>query len=327
MARRRKKKEKEFAQLAGAPTVPPKPDDAIRIEVEEPTPEPTPTKDETQIFTDPETGKPSGITIDGRTFLGIGEKEIDKLIRQKEEKEPRPSEVLTKRLEEERFKPEDVERLKGEVAVEEAGLPESIIQERERVREEEETERKEEFIERNVKAGMTRKQAELYYESTNPEMAFTLKQTQGDKAIGALRSIFGDVGRDLIGLSLNQFLDQAGDPTELTALQGQMSEAASLLPAIEGVVNNEAITPQRALAELNSAERDGEILRGNFDRLAVLRPEIVQTQEYIEMRVELEVYIADIRDARGTALEKLRTTVPEYNVLETQEYIGQLERR
>lgn len=226
--------------------------------------------------------------------------------------------------EQEKFKVEDVEGLKGQVAAEEASLGPSAIQETETARLEQSEEQKNKFIEQNIKSGLSRKEAELFYDSTFPENEFALKQSQGTKAVGFIRNIFGEVGKDFIGLSLNDFLDQASDPTELSSLTGQMSEAASLLPAIEGVVNNGAISPQKALAELNSAEKDGTILRAKMDRLAVFRPEIVMTEEYLEMRVELEVYLADIRDARGTALERLRTTTPEFNILETQDYINQM---
>lgn len=227
--------------------------------------------------------------------------------------------------EQQAFKQEDVQKIQEQVVVEEEALPESIIQESDRVRLEEQQAFKDKKIKDFIKRGLTPEEAELAFQTNDVSPEFSLRQSQGDKAIGAIRQVFGDVGKSLFGISLNQFLDQASDPTELSSLTGQMSEAASLLPAIEGAVNNGAISPFRALAELNSAEKDGVVLRGDMDRLAVLRPEIVGTKEYLEMRVELDVYIADIRDARGTALERLRTTEPEFNILETQDYINQLE--
>jgi|ETNvirnome_2_300_1030623.scaffolds.fasta_scaffold01985_7 hypothetical protein len=227
------------------------------------------------------------------------------------------------RLEQGKFKQEDVEKIFS--GVEEIGEVEGgIIQEAEAVRQLEERARKNKQIKNYMKQGLTEEEAEWAYQQifSNPE--FSLRQSQGDKAVAALRQTLGDAFQDFLGISLNTFLDQASDPTELSALTGEMSEAASLLPAIEGAVQSEGISPFQALAELNSAEKDGVIIRGDMDRLAVLRPEIVQTKEYHEMRKELEVYIADIRDARSTALEKLRTTSPEFNVLETQGYINQI---
>jgi hypothetical protein len=230
------------------------------------------------------------------------------------------------------LKQEDVNLLKQNVATEEAGLSESILQEEDRVRVEREAKQREDIIKRNIKQGRTEeeanKQADLILLQGEFTKDFSLELDLQDQAISGIRGVFGDVGQSFIGLSLNQFLDQAsGEPLELNEFTAQMSEAASLLPAIEGAVNNGAISPSLALAELNSAEKDAIIFRGKMDRVAVLRPDIVQSEEYLALRVELDVYEADIRDARGTALEKLRTTETQFNMLETQEYVRQLEEK
>ena len=233
-------------------------------------------------------------------------------------------------VENQAFRQEDVTQLQEQVAAEQAKLGESTIQEMERIRLEDEAKAKEDFIKRNW--NKTRQEAEDYYEfvygAGDAELkAKEIRLSSGDRIMGFVRGVFGELGKPIVGIGLNDFLDQMSDPTELSALTGLMSEAASSLPAIEGSVNNESIPAQVALAELNRAEQDGIILRGNMDRLAILRPEIVQTKEYYEMRAELDTYMADIRDARGTALEKLRTTSPEFNLLETQEYIRQVDKK
>ena len=64
---------------------------------------------EDKVFTDPETGRASGVTIDGRTFLGLTAGDVEKLLRQQQEKEEKVS--LTTALKQKQEAKQSIEKL------------------------------------------------------------------------------------------------------------------------------------------------------------------------------------------------------------------------
>ena len=239
----------------------------------------------------------------------------------------RPEQIAyTAEQENKKFKQEDVELLKQQVAQEEQFVEPSLLQQQEEIRKEKYEEGLNRFL-KNYKGKMSEDEIrELFeaHEYGRPIPENVLKQDATVEITGAIRDMFGEVGQEFLGISPKQITDSVRDPTDLSSLTQVMSEQASALPAIEGAVTAGGIAPQRGLAELNSAAKDAEILQGNIDRLAVLRPELVRTKEYSALAAEIETYRQDIRDARATVLEHLREGEPMFNEQETQAYIEDL---
>lgn len=292
-----------------------------------------------KIIRNEETGRIAGLEIGGRTYLGLSEKDINAII-EKQAPQQTPEGAIEmkdflKNIDLKKYKPEDVEILKQQIAEEEAKLAPSPIQEQAQYLEERDKWKKKwSTLSRGLAPYITDNLALKLNRMSKEEMDLALSQQApqqiynsglGQKLLGRFETLAGNLGNDLIGVSVEGLLDTIQNRKEVSEITATMSEMSSLLPAIEGVVNNQGITPQKALAELNRAQRDIEIIDEQIKRAATLKPEIIQSGEYQAMIEELRVYAADLRDARGTALEKLRTLEPQFNVLETQAYLAELE--
>lgn len=302
-------------------------------EEQQPVDRPAPPLRPGEVFKDPQTGETTGIVSpSGQIFLGSPQQlePVSKLAARSEDPLEKVGTQAGQQAQAE-FRAEDIGALKRGVAEEEAGLEPSEIQ--------------------KFSAALPTITSQKLQIAFNQDVARLIKDEKFSRAdaeiiarfrldmlpvdrvreITTLRvlsnmdRIFGGIGGDLIGTSVSEAADVLADRKDLNELTATMSEAASLLPAIEGVVGSGGISPQRALAQLNRAEKDAKIIDQIIQEAALTRPSIVLTGEYLAMRVELEVLIADLADARSTALEKLREEDPQFNLAETRAYLREFE--
>ena len=152
------------------------------------------------------------------------------------------------RIQREEFRQEDVDVLKGQVATEQETLAPSEIQKFQELRKADFTARDEKEISViQLKNKISREEAENIFALIPIEDRIRL--TTGRRVSAGVDNLLGDIGKDFLGISLNDITDTLRNKEDISAITGTLSEMASKLPAIEGMTTNGGITPQRALAK------------------------------------------------------------------------------